>query len=106
MLDRVRDLLRTRRTLLADVGLGEDALERVLLRGDVSGTVQVSELSSGDLVELTSLPEPVASAHYVPGVRRALLAVDKGGNERHQLYLLDLDDAAAATWRGSIVCER
>ena len=35
----------------------------------------------------------MASAHYVPGVRRALLAVDEGGNERHQLYLLDLDDA-------------
>ena len=100
MLDRVRDLLRTRRTLLADVGLGGDALECVLLRSDVSGTMQVSELASGDLVQLTSLPEPVASAHYVPGVRRALLALDEGGNERHQLYLLDLDDAAAATVAG------
>ena len=97
MLDRICALLRTRRTLLADVDLGEDAQERVLLRGDVSGTVQVYELVSGDLVALTSLPEPVASAHYVPGVRRAVLAVDEGGNERHQLYLIDLDDAAVAT---------
>ena len=56
--------------------------------------MQLYELASGDLVELTSLPEPVASAHYVPGARRAVLAIDEGGNERHQLYLIDLDDAA------------
>ena len=98
--DPVRALLRTRRTLLADVDLGEDAPERVLVRSDVSGTMQLYELGSGDLVELTSLPEPVASAHYVPGARRAVLAVDEGGNERHQLYLIDLDDAAAATVAG------
>ena len=95
--DPVRALLRTRRTLLADVDLGEDAPERVLARSDVSGTMQLHELALGDLVELTSLPEPVASAHYVPGARRAVLAIDEGGNERHQLYLIDLDDAAAVT---------
>jgi dipeptidyl aminopeptidase/acylaminoacyl peptidase len=100
VLDRVRALLRTRRTLLADVDRGEDAPERVLARSDASGTVQVYELASGDLVELTSLPEPVASAHYVPGGRRAVLAIDEGGDERHQLYLIDLDDAAAATVAG------
>jgi dipeptidyl aminopeptidase/acylaminoacyl peptidase len=59
--------------------------------------MQLYEVASGDLVQLTSLPEPVASAHYVPGTRRAVLAVDEGGNERHQLYLIDLDDAAAST---------
>ena len=100
MLDSVRALLRTRRALLADVEVGEGAPGRVLLRSDVTGTVQLCELASGDLVELTSLPEPVASAHYVPGARQAVLAADEGGNERHQLYLIDLDDAAAAIVAG------
>jgi dipeptidyl aminopeptidase/acylaminoacyl peptidase len=98
--DPVRALLRTRRTLLADVDLGADAPERVLARSDVSGTMQLFELVSGDLVRLTSLSEPVASGHYVPGARRAVLAIDEGGNERHQLYLIDLDNAAAATVEG------
>ena len=98
--DPVRALLRTRRTFLADVDLGEDAPERVLARGDASGTMQLYELVLGDLVELTSLPEPVASAHDVPGARQAVLAIDEGGNERHQLYLIDLDDAAGATVEG------
>jgi dipeptidyl aminopeptidase/acylaminoacyl peptidase len=100
VLDPVGTLLRMRRALLADVDLGEGAPERVLVRSDVSGTMQLSELVSGDLVELTSLPEPVASAHYIPGTRRAVLAIDEGGNERHQLYLIDLDDAAASIVEG------
>lgn len=100
VLDSVRALLRTRRTLLADVDFGEHAPYRVLARSDVSGTMQLYELALGELVELTSLPEPVGSAHYVPGERRAVLAIDEGGNERHQLYLIDLDDAAAATVEG------
>ena len=98
--DPLRALLRTRRALLADVDLSEDGPPRLLARSDVSGTAQLYELASGDLVELTSLPEPVAGAHYVPGARRAVLAIDQGGNERHQLYLIDLDDAAAATVTG------
>ena len=98
--DRVRALLNTRRALLADVDLGAGPLERILARSDLSGTVQAYELTSGELVELTTLPEPVASAHYVPGARQAVLAVDTGGNERHQLYLLDLDDATRAAVTG------
>jgi len=93
--DSVRALLRTRRTHLADVDRGEGAPERVLVRSDAGGMMQLYELVSGDLVELTSLPEPVASAHYLPGTRRGVLAIDAGGNERHQLYLIDLDQAAA-----------
>lgn len=96
----VHALLRTRRTLLADVALGDDVPERVLVRSDIDGTMQLFELFSGHQVGLTSLPEPVASAHYVPGTRRAVLAVDEGGDERHQLYLIDLDDAAADTVEG------
>ena len=100
MPDPVRALLRTRRTFLADVDVGDDVPERVLVRSDVSGTMQLHELVAGDQVELTSLPEPVASAHYVPGTRRAVLAIDEGGNERHQLYLIDLEQAATATVQG------
>ena len=86
-------MLRARRTLLADVDRSENApAGRLLARSDASGTMQLCELVDGDLVDLTHLPEPVASAHYVAGARRAVLAIDTGGNERHQLYLIDLDD--------------
>jgi acetyl esterase/lipase len=98
--DPVPALLRTRRTLLADIDLGEGSPERLLVCSDLSGTVQLYEVVSGDLVELTLLPEPVASAHYVPGARQAVLAIDTGGDERHQLYRIDLDGAAAATVTG------
>jgi dipeptidyl aminopeptidase/acylaminoacyl peptidase len=95
--DLVRALLRTRRTLLADVDLDPGAPPRLLVRSDVPGTFQLYELVSGELIGLTSLPEPVATAEYVPGTRQAVLAIDAGGNERHQLYVLDLEEAAAAT---------
>lgn len=98
--DPVAALLRTRWTALADVDRSAGAPERVLVGSDVSGTMQLHELVSGDLIGLTSLAEPVASAHYVPGSRRAVLAIDEGGNERHQLYVIDLDDAAVATVAG------
>jgi dipeptidyl aminopeptidase/acylaminoacyl peptidase len=97
--DPVRALLGTRRSLLADVDLAGDATERLLVLSDISGTMQLYEFVSGDLVELTSLPEPVSSAHYVPATRRAVLAIDEGGNERHQLYAIDLDDAGKETAR-------
>jgi dipeptidyl aminopeptidase/acylaminoacyl peptidase len=95
--DLVRALLQTRCALLADVEVTGD--ERVLVRTDLSGTMQLHELSGGELTELTeltALPEPVAGAQYVPGRRQAVLEIDAGGNERHQLYVLDLDDAARA----------
>jgi dipeptidyl aminopeptidase/acylaminoacyl peptidase len=66
------------------------------VRTDVTGTVQLQELDAGAARTLTALPEPVASARYVPGRRQAVLAVDAGGNERHQLYLLELERDAPA----------
>ncbi|HWD63761.1 MAG TPA: S9 family peptidase [Solirubrobacteraceae bacterium] len=92
--DTVRALLSTRRTLLADLDRGSDGPERLLALSDASGTVQLYERVEGELIQLTELPEPVSSAHYVPGARHAVLAIDTGGDERHQLYLLDLDGAA------------
>jgi dipeptidyl aminopeptidase/acylaminoacyl peptidase len=95
--DVVRALLRTRTAVLADLDRGPDVPERLLVRSDLGGTMQLYEAVSGELLELTALPEPVRTAHYVPGSRRAVLAIDEGGNERHQLYLLDLDEAAEST---------
>jgi dipeptidyl aminopeptidase/acylaminoacyl peptidase len=97
--DLIRALLRTRRTLLADVEHAAGAPQRLLVRSDASGTFQLRELEDGRLTELTALPEPVSTAEYVPGARRAIVRVDAGGNERGQLYELDLDAAAAAPVR-------
>src|SRR5947209_18911945 len=92
--DAFSALLHTRAAVLADVDLASDPDERLLVRSDLSGTMQLYELRDGELVELTALPEPVAGAHYIPGARRAVLDIDEGGNERHQLDSLDLDAAA------------
>jgi acetyl esterase/lipase len=95
-LDVVRALLQARRTVLADVDWGSGPpTERLLVRSDVPGTFQLFELADG-LRQLTSLPEPVATAEYVPGTRLAVLAIDAGGDECHQLYLLDLDQATSS----------
>jgi dipeptidyl aminopeptidase/acylaminoacyl peptidase len=106
-----RTLLQASVTLLADVAPAADGSARLLLRCDLSGTMQVHEAqlapdgSSGrfDGVAipdtepagrpLTALPEPVGRARYVPGRREAILEIDAGGNERHGLYGLDLEAA-------------
>ncbi len=95
--DAFSALLQTRSAVLADVDLDSGAEERLLVRSDLSGTMQLYELRAGELVELTALSEPVAGAHYIPRTRRAVLEIDDGGNERHQLYLLELDAPAPAT---------
>ncbi len=96
MTDVLRQLIATRSTILADVDQGSDARERLLVRSNRTGTMQVFELTAaGVLGQVTALPEPVATARYVPGSRRAVIEVDAGGTERHQLYLVDLDTAAA-----------
>jgi dipeptidyl aminopeptidase/acylaminoacyl peptidase len=90
--DLVRTLLSARMTVLADLERSAGAPERLLVRSDATGSFQLSELrENGELVTLTELPEPVAAARYVPGARQAVIEVDAGGNERIQLFLLDLD---------------
>lgn len=93
-LEVFRALLSTRSAVLADVARGEH--ERVLLRSDTGGTMQLFEYSEAGLVALSDLPEPVASAHYVPESDLVVIALDQGGDERHQLYLLDRAKAAAS----------
>lgn len=86
-----RALLASPTAQLADVQDG-----RLLVRSDATGTMQLYELTGSELRQITDLPEPVAAGHYRPGSRQAVLDVDTGGNERHQLYLLDLDRTAPA----------
>ena len=88
------ELLQTKSALLADLDRGAGSPERLLVRSDLTGTMQLYELGPGDgQRQVTALDEPVGGAFYVPGSRKAVLEVDTGGNERHQLYLVDLDGA-------------
>jgi acetyl esterase/lipase/Tol biopolymer transport system component len=90
-----RTLLQTSISVLADVADDPSGPERLLIRGDATGTMQLTELVDGQRVVLTDLPEPVRGAHYLPSSRRAVLEIDAGGNERFGLWLLDLEAAAA-----------
>jgi acetyl esterase/lipase len=94
-LELFRTLLRTPISVLADVGDDPSGAERLLIRGDPTGTMQLAELVEGQRVVLTDLPEPVRGAHYLPGSRQAVLEIDAGGNERFGLWLLDLDAATS-----------
>ncbi|HZU75062.1 MAG TPA: S9 family peptidase [Acidimicrobiales bacterium] len=60
---------------------------RLLVASNLSGTMQLYELSSEGLVQLTDEAEPV-TGRYVPGTDRVLVHKDDRGNERHQIYLL------------------
>jgi dipeptidyl aminopeptidase/acylaminoacyl peptidase len=87
-------LLGAPRAALVDVGVF-DGSDYLLVLSDLTGTRQLYELgASAPLRAVTELPEPVSAAAYVPGQRRAVVAVDRGGDERHQLYLVDLDSGA------------
>jgi dipeptidyl aminopeptidase/acylaminoacyl peptidase len=95
--DTVAALLRTRSAMLHDLDrtAATNGIERLLIRSNTSGTMQLAELTDGELKELTALPEPVGDAAYVPGARLAIIAVDAGGDERDQLYRVELEAAAA-----------
>jgi dipeptidyl aminopeptidase/acylaminoacyl peptidase len=83
----LRDLLELRVAAPAD--LSEDG-ETVLVLSNITGTMQLYRMrrSGGDLEQLTDFAEPV-EGFFVPRRDRILLQMDQGGNERHQLYLLD-----------------
>ncbi|MDA8061920.1 MAG: S9 family peptidase [Actinomycetota bacterium] len=111
MTELLRSLLATPSAYLADV-VGGPGGDRVLVRSDLSGTMQLYELEVGrrdgrapqalgptELLQLTELPEPVGTACYLPGGQAVVAEMDRGGDERHQLYLLRLG-GADATDRG------
>jgi len=78
-------LLRIPLTTALDVAPGA-----VLVGDNSGGTQQLHRLALDGAapVRLTDLPEPV-SGRFVPGTPRVLVTMDHGGDERHQLYLLD-----------------
>ena len=69
---------------------------RVAVSSDLSGTAQLYRVGrgGGPPVALTREAEPV-SGGYLRGRGELLVAMDAGGNERHQLYLLDDEPEAA-----------
>ena len=84
----LRELLELRVAL--PVGFSDDG-GSVLLLSNRAGTMQLyrTPRDGGELEQLTGFDEPVGG-QYVPGTGgRILLSTDKGGNERHQLFLFD-----------------
>jgi dipeptidyl aminopeptidase/acylaminoacyl peptidase len=80
-------LLQSKSTRLADVE--RDPPGRLLVTSDLSGTMQLYELRpGGELAALTALPDPVWRAQYVPGGAGVVIEVDRGGDERFQLFRL------------------
>ncbi len=61
--------------------------ESVLVGSNVPGTQQLYRLRDGALEQLTDFEEPVEGLLFPDG--RVLVAMDEGGNERTQLYVLD-----------------
>jgi dipeptidyl aminopeptidase/acylaminoacyl peptidase len=66
--------------------------EKLLVSSNLTGHSQIYRLDrdrgDGQLVQLTDTEEPVGGA-YLPHRDGLLVAMDTGGNERHQLYLRD-----------------
>ena len=73
----------------------DDGRHLVLL-STAPGTNQLhrANVRSGAIEQLTDLAEPVSGGDAIPGTSRILIAVDAGGNERHQLHLLDAGPGA------------
>src|SRR5579863_1707389 len=86
-------LLGARSSVIADVAADGSEL---LVRSDDTGSMQVYRLPAqgGDLVQLTFLDEPVSAARYIPGTDDVVVAVDHGGNENYQLWLVSLSGGA------------
>jgi dipeptidyl aminopeptidase/acylaminoacyl peptidase len=82
----VVDLLKARSAQALDL----DAAGRILIRSDLTGTFQLYEILGPELRQLTDFEDGV-TGRYVPGTRHAVAQMDRGGNERHQLYRFDLD---------------
>jgi dipeptidyl aminopeptidase/acylaminoacyl peptidase len=86
-------LIEARSSAVADVAA--DGSE-VLVRSDDTGSMQIYRLPTrgGDRTQLTFLDEPVAAARYIPGTDDVVVAVDRGGNENYQLWVVDINGGA------------
>lgn len=65
--------------------------ELLVYLSDESGTAQVwtRSLAGGKPRQLTNLPEPVGNLAFNPKNRDLLITTDWGGDERHQLWLIE-----------------
>ena len=88
----------------APAGFSPDG-SRILVSSDVPGQSQLFRLDladaaapvdPGDLPQITAFAEPVGGG-YLPTEDRLLVAMDAGGNERHQLYLAPDEPAEPLT---------
>lgn len=81
-------LLGARSAVIADVTADSSEM---LVRSDDTGSMQIYRLPvlGGELAQVTFLDEPVAAARYIPGSTDVVVAVDHGGNEVYQLWLVD-----------------
>jgi dipeptidyl aminopeptidase/acylaminoacyl peptidase len=87
----LQQLLSYPTSLPAD--FSDDGSELLYL-SNAPGTMQLFRTSAGGRPQqLTSFPEPV-SGRFVRRDGRILLSMDEGGNERHQLFLLDAEPGA------------
>lgn len=82
----LRELLRAHSTAVLDC-----AGDRLLLRTDATGPDQLAEWHAGVERPLTAFDARVTTARYRPGHRQTVVEGDVGGDERSQLWLLDLD---------------
>jgi dipeptidyl aminopeptidase/acylaminoacyl peptidase len=82
-------LIEARSSVVADIAADGSEL---LVRCDDTGSMQVYRVGARgeDRVQLTFLTEPVSAARYVPGTDDVVIAVDRGGNENYQLWLVDV----------------
>jgi dipeptidyl aminopeptidase/acylaminoacyl peptidase len=87
--DLLTRLLEARSSVIADVAADGGEL---LVRCDDTGSMQVYRLpiQGGSLAQLTFLGEPVSAARYIAGTDDVVVAVDRGGNENYQLWLVDV----------------
>ncbi len=89
MADLLSQLLTLPSCAITDVGL--DRSQGVLVRSDESGTMQLGLLSGSEteLRPVTALDRPVGRAVFVGTGSQVVVEIDQGGDECHQLYLLD-----------------
>jgi dipeptidyl aminopeptidase/acylaminoacyl peptidase len=91
-LPSLRDLLEVAWGLPADISADGGT---VLVLWNATGTLQLHRApwAGGELERLTDFAEPV-DGRFVGDTGRILLRRDEGGNERHQLFLLDAEPGA------------
>lgn len=107
----LRDFLEAKAS--SPVGFSGDG-RHVYISSNLTGTAQLYRVpvGGGSLEQLTDLAEPVG-ALPVPGGDRVLLQIDSGGNERHQIFLLDgsgppkalIEEPEWIHWLGSVTAD-